>query len=87
MYYVYVLQSLKDHGYYIGYTTDMQNRLKQHNSGKTRSLKHRLPMQLIYWEEFEVKAKAKAREQQMKSWKSGEAFTKLLSSSPRLRRD
>ena len=87
MYYVYVLQSLKDHGYYVGYTFNLQKRLKQHNSGKTRSLRHRLPLELIYWEEFEHKANAKDRELQIKSWKGGDALTTLIEGSPRLWRD
>ncbi|MEK7544458.1 MAG: GIY-YIG nuclease family protein [Patescibacteria group bacterium] len=29
MYYVYILQSLKDNGLYIGYTNDLKNRTKK----------------------------------------------------------
>jgi putative endonuclease len=83
MYYVYVLQSRKDSRYYIGYTADLDKRLKEHNSGKTRSLRHRLPMDLIYTEEYDIKKEAKAREQQLKSWKGGEAFRTLIKGSPR----
>ena len=32
MYYVYILQSRRDNGYYIGYTADLKQRLKEHNS-------------------------------------------------------
>ena len=83
MYFVYVLQSRKDNGYYIGYTADLEQRLKEHNSRKTRSLRHRLPLDLIYLEEFESKREAKARECQIKSWKGGESFKRLMESSPR----
>lgn len=84
-YVVYILQSTKDDDYYIGYSSDLDARLKQHNSGSTRSLKHRLPMKLIYFEEYDEKSVAKAREKQIKSYKGGEAFLKLIG-SPRLRR-
>jgi len=33
MYYVYVLQSLKDKKLYIGYTTNLKRRLKEHKYG------------------------------------------------------
>ena len=33
MYYVYILQSLKDKSYYTGLTTDVEARLKKHNNG------------------------------------------------------
>ena len=81
MYFVYILQSKKDRGYYIGYTADLKKRVKEHNSGKTRSLRHRLPMDLIYLEEFESKWDAKARECQIKSWKGGESFKRLIGGS------
>ena len=50
MYYVYVLQSLKDGNMYTGFTTDLENRLKQHNAGKVNSTKSRIPLKLVYYE-------------------------------------
>ncbi|NWG13301.1 MAG: GIY-YIG nuclease family protein, partial [Acidobacteria bacterium] len=32
--YVYILQSLADGRYYIGQTSDLQNRLQRHNAGR-----------------------------------------------------
>ena len=87
MYFVYVLQSRRDNGYYIGYTADLEQRLKEHNSSKTRSLRHRLPVDLVCHEEFESKRDAKAREYQIKSWKGGEPFKQLIGGSPRSQRD
>jgi len=46
--YLYVLQSLKDYGYYIGITDKIEQKIKEHNQGKTKSLKHRLPFILKY---------------------------------------
>ncbi|MEW6674972.1 MAG: GIY-YIG nuclease family protein [Nitrospirota bacterium] len=37
MHYVYVLLSEKDHKLYIGFTSDLKRRLKEHNEGKTLS--------------------------------------------------
>ena len=65
MYFVYVLQSRKDGGYYIGYTANLVQRLKEHNSGKTRSLRHRLPVDLVYYEE--LKTSGKRRLERIKS--------------------
>jgi len=39
MYYVYVLLSLKDKKFYIGFTNDLKRRLKEHNSGNNISTK------------------------------------------------
>jgi hypothetical protein len=48
MYYVYILLSLKDNKFYIGFTSNLKRRLKEHNYGKNISTKSRLPLKLIY---------------------------------------
>jgi putative endonuclease len=48
MFYVYVLQSLKDGTTYIGYAENPEARLKAHNAGKTRSIKHKVPLKIIH---------------------------------------
>ncbi len=85
-YHVYILQSEVDQGYYVGYTKNLMRRLDEHNSGRTKSLKHRLPLALIYSESYSNKESAKARELQIKSWKGGAPFKALIEGSPRLRR-
>ena len=87
MFFVYILRSKIDGGFYIGFTSDLKKRLSEHNSGKTKSLKRRIPLELIHYEEFRTKKEAKAREKKIKSWKGGEPFKNLLVGSPRLRRD
>jgi len=78
MYYVYVLQSLKDHRYYIGFTTDVEARLRFHNAGLQRSTRHRIPFRLVLFEKFATKEEALKREKQIKSWKGGVAFQQLI---------
>ncbi|RQV92280.1 MAG: hypothetical protein EH224_15980, partial [Calditrichaeota bacterium] len=36
MYFAYILNSLRDGTYYYGSTSDLQDRLRKHNSGKMR---------------------------------------------------
>jgi putative endonuclease len=78
MYYVYVLQSLKDHRYYIGFTTDVEARLRFHNAGSQRSTRDRIPFRLVLYETFATKEEALKREKQIKSWKGGAAFKQLI---------
>jgi len=53
-------------------------RLAFHNAGKQRSTKNRIPFKLILTEEFENTVLALAREKQIKSWKGGAAFKRLI---------
>ena len=77
-YYVYILQSQKDLRHYIGSTADIATRLAYHNEGKQRSTKNRIPFILIYLEELSTKEEALFREKQIKSYKGGQAFKKLI---------
>ena len=78
MHYVYILKSFKDGSYYIGCTSNLNKRLKVHNLGKTRSLKNKRPLEIIYKEDYTSATEAFARERQIKSYKGGIAFKKLL---------
>lgn len=74
MFYVYVLQSLKDLRTYVGYTNDLDQRIKRHNSGFVKSTKNRLPVKLLFFESFDSSYDAKKRELY---WKSGAGRRKL----------
>ena len=82
MYYVYIVRSLKDNKHYIGYTRNIIKRLQEHNRGKSKSVKYRGPFKLVYNEEYITKIKAIRREKQIKSYKGGAAFKKLLTPTP-----
>lgn len=58
MYYVYILQSLKDDSYYTGFTTDVESRLKTHNSGSVVYTSTKLPFKLVWYCCFKDKLKA-----------------------------
>ncbi|MBI4225093.1 MAG: GIY-YIG nuclease family protein [Candidatus Sungbacteria bacterium] len=47
MFYVYILQSLKDKNLYIGRTNNLARRIKEHNSGKVASTKSRRPFVMV----------------------------------------
>ena len=67
MFYVYVLQSAKDNGLYIGYSADLKKRLRQHRDGAAFATSYRGPWKLIYYEAYHERADAKGREQFLKS--------------------
>ena len=56
--YTYILEC-KDGTYYTGWTNNLEKRLKDHNEGRgTKYTKARLPVSLIYYEEFQTKEEA-----------------------------
>ncbi len=66
MWFVYLLQSIVDESYYIGYTKDLKKRIAEHNQGKTKSIKSKLPVKLIYFEGYADKRRAIKREYELK---------------------
>ena len=68
MYYVYVLQSLKNPDWlYKGSTSDLKKRVNEHNHGKNFSTAPYAPFKLIYYEAYLLKADAEAREKYLKT--------------------
>lgn len=66
MFYVYVLQSEVNSDIYLGFTSDLKARLKQHNEGGNKSTKRSIPWKLIYYEAYSRKYLAAEREKQLK---------------------
>ena len=58
MYEIYVLKSLKASNLYVGCTSNLDKRLEYHNQGKVFSTKGRLPIKLIYSENYDNKYEA-----------------------------
>lgn len=66
MNYTYILECM-DGTYYTGWTNNLEKRLKDHNDGKgAKYTKARLPVSLIYYEEFQTKEEAMRREYAIK---------------------
>lgn len=66
MNYVYLLEC-SDGTLYCGWTNDIEKRLKAHNSGKgAKYTRSRLPVRLVYLEEYESSVEAQKREYRIK---------------------
>ena len=67
--YTYILEC-SDGTYYTGSTVDLDKRMVQHQEGNgANHMKKRLPVKLIYVEEYDSIAKAFYREKQIQGWK------------------
>ena len=78
MFKVYILQSLKNQRYYIGHTEDMDERLRKHNGGSVKSTKFGRPWKIIRTEDCATKSEAATREMEIKKYKGGILFKKLI---------
>jgi len=67
--YMYILEC-SDGSYYTGSTIDLELRLTQHNEGKgANHTRKRLPVRLVYVEEYGSIDKAFYREKQIQGWR------------------
>lgn len=73
MRYVYILQSQKDKSYYVGFTTNLKKRIKEHNWHLTKYSSSKTPFILVWYCAFRNKKLALDFEKYIKSG-SGFAF-------------
>ena len=66
MFYIYILQ-LKNNRLYIGFTSDLRNRYKQHQRGGVKSTQKLLPLKLIHYECYILEEDARGREKFLKT--------------------
>ena len=78
MFSAYILKSDKSGKYYIGHTENLVERLRRHNRGMVKSTKSYRPWKIVYTENFDNKNDAYRREFEIKSYKGGNAFKKLI---------
>ena len=67
MFYVYILKSLMNNRYYLGYTNDINSRLREHNNGDVRSTRKFRPWMLLGFEVYEKCNEARWREHELKN--------------------
>ena len=68
MAWMYILKC-SDGSYYVGSTKNLEYRLSEHQEGKgAKYTSRRLPVKMVYSEEYERVADAYAREKQVQNW-------------------
>jgi putative endonuclease len=77
-FFVYILESELDGSFYIGQTSNLENRLKGHNDGRNRSTKAKRPWKIVYFEKVNTRSEAIKLEQKIKSWKKRELIKRYI---------
>lgn len=78
-YYVYVLQNPQGR-LYIGFTTDLEKRVRQHQDGEAGWTRNRGPWELVQYETFIERGDAVRRERNLKRGRTNKELRKLISS-------
>ena len=78
MYYVYVLWSIDDKKFYVGYTSDLKRRIGEHQTGQCHSTVRMQNPSLIFYEAFVSQEDAQRREVYFKTTKSKRTLRLML---------
>ncbi|VAW15083.1 hypothetical protein MNBD_BACTEROID05-542 [hydrothermal vent metagenome] len=78
MAYVYILESLKNGRYYIGCTSNLDQRIKTHQSGAVKYTKNILPVKLVFKQEYANIDIALKIEKKLKSLKRKDYISKII---------
>ncbi len=65
--FVYILLC-DEKAYYVGLTSDIEQRLKSHQAGYNLGTKEFSKVQLLYTEQYQKRIDAEKREKQIKGW-------------------
>jgi len=76
--FVYILQSLKNNRYYIGSTTNVIRRFKQHQTGNIKSTKNLRPLKLAFSQACKNIQIAKVIEKKLKKFKRKDFVDKII---------
>ncbi len=78
MHFVYILYSVSRQKFYIGYTTNLVNRIIKHNSKHKAFTDGIKDWEIVFTDQFETKEEAISREKQIKGWKSRQLIEALV---------
>jgi len=78
LYACYILYSEKLDRYYVGHTDSIDDRLKEHNEGKSKYTSKATDWVVAYSEQYEHREVARSREFEIKRKKSRKYITWLL---------
>jgi putative endonuclease len=81
MYFVYILQSLRTGGFYVGQCDHLIERFYEHQRGANLATRNRGPWWVPYFEIHSSRSAALRRERQIKSAKSAESIRRIIRTS------
>jgi putative endonuclease len=77
MYKVYAIKSKNRNYIYVGLTSNLEERLQRHSSGREKTTRAYRPFELIYSEDHPTREEARKREKYLKSGVGKEFLKKI----------
>ena len=77
MFYVYIIESVNHGKFYIGQTSNLDERLNSHNQGNNKSTKPYKPWKVIFHKSFQTRSESMAVEKKLKALKKRELVVKF----------
>jgi putative endonuclease len=78
-FHVYILQNEAKNFTYKGMTNDLERRLAEHNRGACQSTKPYRPLKIVYFETYDTRKEARAREIYFKTGSGRRLLKQILS--------
>ena len=78
MFCVYLIESEKDGRYYIGQTANLEERIKYHNSNRSKYTKNKGPWKLTGYQTFDTRGEAMKEEKRLKKMKNRDYIYKYF---------
>jgi putative endonuclease len=78
MYYVYILRSQSNGRFYVGSTGHVENRLREHNAGESKSILAGRPWEALHTESYPTLAEARKQERKIKARGIGRYLSKKV---------
>lgn len=78
MFFVYIIQSLKDYSYYFGITSNLEDRLFRHNRNYERYTRNRSPWKLVWCIPIKNRVDALSLERKLKNMKSNKLVREFI---------
>jgi putative endonuclease len=75
---VYIIYSSTKDKFYIGFTSDLEERIIRHNQKSKGFTGNTNDWKIVYTENYTTKSEALLREKQIKSWKSKVKIQELI---------
>ena len=83
VFWVYVLRSEVTGRFYTGSCSDLDDRLREHNSGSSKATRHGVPWTLVHREPHPTRSDAVRREMHLKTGAGRDEIKRLLEAAAR----